>query len=101
MVIATLAYKYNSILGSLDTTGLFSRTGSIVVLLAAINEYRLRNFRDKQLDYLEPKVIQKQHQEIRKLAKPKVLLGQKIITISSHILLIVGTAIWGFGDLIV
>jgi hypothetical protein len=98
IAIGIFAYKYNGILN--DNVGLFGRSGSIIVLLAAINEYKLNASRGKQLDYFEPHFICKQSDQVRKGLRPREFLGQKIISFLSHIQILIGTIIWGFGDLI-
>ena len=95
--IGIMAYRFNNVLG--DSVGLFGRSGSIIVLLAVVNEYRLRTVRDRQLDYFESRNVRKSPDEIRKMLKPQVFLGQKVVTILTHLQVIVGTVIWGFGDL--
>lgn len=87
IIIGVLSFKYNGILN--DQSSLFSRTGSILVLLAAINEYRLQSLRYRQLG------------STRKFLPPKVFLGQRILSIFTHLLVIIGTIIWGFGDLFI
>jgi len=98
VAIGIIAYRFNNILG--DTVGLFGRSGSIIVLLAVVNEYRLRTLRDRQLDYFESRNVRKSPDEIRKILKPQVFLGQQIVTVLTHLQVIAGTVIWGFGDLV-
>jgi hypothetical protein len=100
--IGISSYKFNSIFdGSGDTTGLFGRSGSLLVLLAMINEYRLRTLRDRQLSYFESKEMMMHPDKIRKLFRPKLFWGQQILTFFTHVLVIIGTIIWGFGDLFI
>jgi len=100
IAIGIFGYKYNNMIIG-DTVGLFARSGSIIVLLGAINEYRLRAWRDRQLDYFETETKRNNPDEIRKLLKPTVFLGQKVVSILSHIQVVCGTVIWGFGDLFI
>ena len=75
--------------------------GSLIVLLGAINEYRLRSLRDRQLDYFESDMHRTADDFTRRLLKPQVFRGQSIATVASHILVVIGTLIWGFGDLLI
>lgn len=92
-----LSFIFNDIIG--DTTGLFARSGSIIVLLGVVNEYRLRKLRDRQLSYVEHEFLRNAEKSTKDLFRPKEFLSQKILTISTHITVVVGTIIWGFGDL--
>lgn len=99
VAIGIMAYRFNNVLG--DSVGLFGRSGSIIVLLAVVNEYRLRTLRDRQLAYFESRSVRNSPDEIRKILRPQVFLGQKVVTVLTHIQIVVGTVIWGFGDLVV
>jgi hypothetical protein len=85
----------------IDPTGLFSRSGAVIVLLAVINEYRLGNLRERQLDYEEPDILWDSPSEVRRVFKPSVFFGQTVARRISCFQAIVGTIILGYGDLFV
>lgn len=99
ITIGVLAYRFNDVLG--DQTGQFSRSGSVIVLLGVVNEYRLGTLRDRQLSYREPDSLRSLSFEIRRLFTPSIFLGQRIARGIAHVQIIMGTLIWGYGDLVI
>ena len=73
----------------------FARSGAIMVLLAVIVEFRFNNI-----------VVKKISSTIKKAVLSKLALDtgiqkeQKNIAITAHIFVVLGTIIWGYGDLI-
>jgi hypothetical protein len=100
LLIGVVSYEFND-LWSIDPTGLFSRSGALIVLLAVVNEYGLGKLRERQLDYEEPDIVRNFPSEVRKLFKPSVFFGQTIAGGITHIQAILGTVIWGYGDLFI
>jgi len=98
VVIGVLSFIYNDFIGC--STGLFARSGSLLVLLGAVNEYRLRQLRDRQLSYIEPEILRNADKFTKNMFRPKVFFSQGAITVATHALVIIGTVIWGFGDLL-
>ena len=93
-----------------DTTW-FARSGAILVLFAAIVEYRLSSFLFDDIHNAAVKNAIKNAAistfEDNKLLqaltaiKPKPPKSRATLAISSHIFIIIGTFIWGYGDFIV
>lgn len=75
----------------------FERSGSIIVLSAAIAEFHLRNKRERQLEYVESEVLENADLWTRDQFRPKVSFGQKTVTYAAHVTIIFGTIIWGYG----
>ena len=73
----------------------FARSGSIMVLFSVIIEYRLLKAHN---DMVNRKVQASVH--TRRALKITVLEEHKKISFITHIFLVVGTLIWGYGDLI-
>lgn len=92
-----------------DCISWFSRSGSLLVLFAAIVEYRLTSyiFEDIRTANIKNAVKNKAAFQDNKLLqtltdkKPVLPKSRAILTLTSHIFIILGTAIWGYGDLIV
>lgn len=78
----------------LDMIDLFARTGCLTVLFAAIAEYRLGSSlleRDKNWDFMNA--------PMNKIALPALSGWEDRLRIMGLWLMVVGTLIWGFGDL--
>ncbi len=75
----------------------FARSGALMVLLAAIVEFRISGhiYDDIQRSQLTSSIV---NSSIPLKAKPTK--KRKKIAITAHTLLVVGTIIWGYGDLI-
>ncbi len=97
-LIAAASYRYNYQI--LNGAELFSRSGSAVVMIGLWVEFRLRQRRDRQLDYAEPKIFSKLDDDIRALFRPSFYLGQRVTAYVTHFTVVAGTLIWGYGDLI-
>ncbi len=93
---AGISYYFNHCL--FGGAELFSRSGSIVVLLTAISEYRLRILRDRQIGHVPPETIEKADRWTRDQFRPKAFLGQRVATVLAHLSLLLSTALWGYGD---
>jgi hypothetical protein len=103
-----------SIFGDISTTidtNWFARSGAILVLFAAIVEYRLSLFLFDDIhnaavkNAIKNSVIAsfEDNKFIQALTaiKPKPPKPRATLAITSHIYIITGTLIWGYGDLIV
>ncbi|CAA6828335.1 MAG: Unknown protein [uncultured Sulfurovum sp.] len=100
VLIVIFAYHNNTLLN--DSTGLFARSGSIMVLLAVIVEYKLFKVKEKQREIFEMNIISRViNNEKEVFGYPVESPNQRIIKVLAHTLVIIGTFVWGFGDLIV
>ena len=98
---------------SIEDTTWFARSGSLVVLASAIVEFRLSKFFYDDVFHSLKKTAKKQsglsavsdNKLIQKLIesnlieKPAMPKSRKILRNFSHGLIIVGTIIWGYGDI--
>ncbi|MFT6988005.1 MAG: hypothetical protein ACJAT7_003871 [Psychromonas sp.] len=75
----------------------FARSGSVVVLLAAFVEFKVSSHIYE--DIQRAQVIQS-HTNISIPLKAKPTKPRRNVLFAAHILLITGTIIWGYGDLI-
>ena len=95
---------------SAEVTTWFARSGSIVVLLAVIVEFRLSSYiyedvlkaaqesaKKKGLKVSDNPLVQA-NIDAKKTVKPEVPKSRKILSYCAHILVITGTVIWGYGD---
>jgi hypothetical protein len=95
---------------SAEDTAWFARSGSIVVLLAVIVEFRLSSYiyedvlkaaqesaRNKGLKVSDNSLVQA-NIDAKKTVKPEVPKSRRILSYCAHILVITGTIIWGYGD---
>ena len=75
----------------------FSRSGSIVVLLAAVVEFKISShiYEDFQRAQYQQTII-----NLPVPLKAKPTKSRKNLSIATHSLLVFGTIIWGYGDLI-
>jgi hypothetical protein len=73
----------------------FARSGAITVLLAAIVEYRISSH---VFDDIYRAMAQQQHSGFA--TKPKTPKNRSILSFFTHTVLIIGTIIWGYGDLL-
>ena len=73
----------------------FARSGAITVLLAAIVEYRISSH-----IYGDIYRANAQQQSSGFATKPKKPKNRVILSFVTHTVLIIGTIIWGYGDLI-
>ena len=80
-----------------DKFNWFARSGSVIVLLAVIVEYRISShiYEDIQRAQL---IQSKVNMSVPMKGKPTN--KRKKISIAAHITLILGTLIWGYGDLL-
>lgn len=97
---------------SIEDTTWFSRSGSIVVLMAVIVEYRLSSYVYDDIDAASQGTARKRATmpsvsdnplvdgifKSRITSKPKSPKSRSILTLTSHILIVSGTVIWGYGD---
>lgn len=81
----------------LDDSIFFARSGSIITLLGVIMEYRRIMFTDKNNHYVSGNQISLS--QTRKLFD--VSCEDKKIRLISNIIVIIGTIIWGYGDLLI
>jgi hypothetical protein len=114
LLCGALVIAIGSILADLysekDTTW-FARSGAILVLFSAIVEYRLSSFLFDDIHKAAVKNAIKNAAistfEDNKLLyaltaiKPKPPKSRATLAITSHIFIIIGTFIWGYGDFIV
>ena len=113
-IIFATASGYFDIKSVCDTTW-FARSGSVIVLLAAIVEYRISS-------YMYDEIYEAAKETARKKAvmpnvsdnnlvngifksnltiKPHSPKSRRILRLASHTLIIIGTIIWGYGDVLV
>lgn len=99
---------------SLEATTWFSRSGSIVVLAAAIVEYRLSRFAYEDIYDAAIKTSKKRAAmpnisdnplvqglvEANLTSKPKQSKPRIILSRASLTLIVLGTIIWGYGDIL-
>ena len=75
----------------------FARSGSVVVLLAAFVEFKVSShiYDDIQrAQFMQTKV------KMSLPFKAKPTESKRKVSLAAHILLVIGTIIWGYGDLI-
>jgi hypothetical protein len=82
---------YNSF--GLDPHLFFARSGAVVVLLAVIVQYRLN--RDNYILLHNIFVLKNQGYKVT----PVIPRRHHIVAVTSHALVIIGTVIWGYGDI--
>jgi hypothetical protein len=96
-----------------ECTTWFARSGSIIVLVAAIVEYRLSSYlygdiyqaakKSAVRSAALPKVSQSSFingiVKSNLTSKPEVPLPRRILSGASHALVVIGTIVWGYGDL--
>lgn len=98
-------------LQSMEATSWFGRSGSLIVLLSLIVEFRLspfvyddvheatkNNTRKSGVKISNNPIVEANIQAWRTV-KPKPPKARKALTVCSHIMVILGTIIWGYGDL--
>lgn len=73
----------------------FARSGAIAVLLAAIVEYRISSH---IYDDIYRAIAQQKHSGFA--TKAKKSKNRSILSFITHTVLILGTIIWGYGDLL-
>jgi len=97
---------------SVSETTWFARSGSIVVLLAVVVEYRLSSYLYDDIDTAAKKTARKKAVmpsfsdnsltdglvKANFTSKPKPPKSRSILAFVSHFLVILGTVIWGYGD---
>lgn len=97
---------------SLDETFWFARSGSILVLAAAIVEYRLASFiyedifrAQKQTDRKKAAMPNVSGNElVNRLVKSNLTIQaqpskeRKALAITAHLIIVLGTLVWGYGD---
>lgn len=100
-------------LQSIEDTTWFARSGSIVVLLAAIVEYRLSSFLYDDVHQAAIKTTKKSAVissvlddpliaglvNARHTIKPESTKSRSLLSIISLALIVAGTVIWGYGDI--
>jgi hypothetical protein len=100
---------------SVEDTTWFARSGSLLVLVAAIVEYRLSSYLYDDIDIAAQKTAKKRasmpqisdNSLVDKLVKSRITSkplspkSRSILSLISQILIIIGTIIWGYGDLFV
>jgi len=116
MLLTAISFAGISVLcdmKSLEVTTWFARSGSIVVLLAVIVEFRLSSYIYDDVFKAAQKSAKKKGLKIsdnsfvqanidsRRTVKPEVPKSRKILGYCAHILVITGTVIWGYGDKLV
>lgn len=100
----------------LGRTDLFMRSGAIIVLLAAIVEYRTSSHilkdiqnafrkniaKDTAIDWLlEDKSRLNGLLKVITALPPTPTKERKVLSLFTHVFLVVGTIIWGYGDLFI
>jgi len=75
----------------------FSRSGSIIVLLAVVVEYRISShiYEDIQRADFQQSII-----NLSVPIKAEPTKERKRVSNAAHFLLVLGTIIWGYGDLV-
>jgi len=100
---------------SINSTTWFARSGAIVVLVAAIVEFRLASYSYEDIYNAAIQTARKKAStpsvsdnpmvnglvQSNLTKKPEAPLSRKILSVVSHIFVILGTAVWGYGDLLV
>ena len=94
-----------------ESTTWFARSGSIVVLLSVIVEFRLSSYiyvdvlhaaresaRKSGFKVSDNPIVQANIKAIQTI-KPEVPKSRKVLSVISHMLVIIGTIIWGYGDI--
>ncbi|HED08569.1 MAG TPA: hypothetical protein ENI57_10675 [Ignavibacteria bacterium] len=76
---------------------LFSRSGSLMVLFAVIAEYNLLSGRDKYHSEKLKKYSRGEQVNFMEIHPKK---GHQYLETTAHITVIIGTIIWGYGDLL-
>ena len=100
---------------TVDDTIWFQRSGAVLVLFAAIVEYRLASYsHDEVFDAI--KVTAKKRAVMPNISdndlvnglvksniasKPETPKDRKVLKLFAHVFVVLGTAIWGYGDLLV
>lgn len=100
---------------TVDDTIWFQRSGAVLVLFAAIVEYRLASYSHDEV-YDAIKVTAKKRAVMPNISnndlvngliksniasKPETPKYRKVLKLFAHVLIVLGTAIWGYGDLLV
>ncbi|TMU24513.1 hypothetical protein E0L35_09705 [Halomonas sp. ATBC28] len=80
-----------------DSWNWFARSGAIVVLLAAVVEYRIYNH---IYDDVQRAQFQQTKIDLSVPIKAKPTKERRRVSVAAHVLVILGTVIWGYGDLI-
>lgn len=98
---------------TVECTAWFARSGSLIVLVAAIVEYRLSSYSYDDI-YQAAKKSAKRSAALPQVSdskfidglvkanltsKPEVPRPRRILSGVSHTLVIIGTIVWGYGDL--
>jgi len=92
----------------------FARSGSLLVLCAAVVEYRLLAYLYDDIHIAAQKTARKlavfpeisDNKSVQSLVganlilKPEPPKSRKTLSLCSHIMIILGTAVWGYGDVI-
>jgi|NGEPerStandDraft_5_1074534.scaffolds.fasta_scaffold49199_1 hypothetical protein len=100
---------------SVENTTWFSRSGSIMVLVAAIVEYRLSSYVYDDVDTAAQETAKKRASmpqisdnplvngifKSKITSKPQSPKSRSILSLTSHVLIISGTIAWGYGDVLV
>lgn len=96
LVIALMSVLVSAILDMYtEDLSLFARSGAIAVLLAAIVEYRISSH---IYDDIYRASAQQKHSGFA--TKPKQAKNRGSLSLVTHSILITGTIIWGYGDLL-
>lgn len=98
---------------SVECTTWFARSGSIIVLVAAIVEYRLSAYlyediyqaaiitdrKKATMPPLSENPLVNRIVKSKLTSRPEASRSRKILNSTSHTLVIIGTIVWGYGDL--
>jgi hypothetical protein len=76
----------------------FSRSGSLMVLMALVAEYQLMRGRDQ---YHSAQLVSLSRGEIAKLGDLHPNRRHMLLERGAHAFVILGTLIWGYGDLLI
>jgi len=98
--LGILSFIFNEALEG-DTVGLFSRSGSLIVLCGAIAEWRLYAIRDEQLVDREGLWRIAPHRARERIPIQEPTRSQTTLTRINWGIIVLGTVIWGYGDLFV
>lgn len=93
LLLACFSLVLGFILGLMFDSMLFARMGSVVVLFGVMSEYSLLK--------LELSALYQQLEKGTKNQRLSPSLWHLNKTSVSHIMVVVGTLVWGFGDLVI
>ena len=96
IILSVISFFLFLHLGLDQNSNLFSRGGSLIALFAVAAECRLSQVKAKKINEKVKGVGTLSGQVIQDLDAPPPF---RLLRVISHLLVVVGTVIWGFGDL--